>query len=53
MKKILPLMLILLGIAELIPVFFGKKMPLFITVALGVLFIALGVRALVDAAEKK
>lgn len=53
MGRILPIILILLGITELIVVFLNIKMPVIITMALGVLFIASGVKMLLDIAGKK
>lgn len=53
MGKILPIILILLGIAELIVVFLEIKTPIIIAVVLGVLYIALGVKMLLDIAKKK
>ena len=47
MKKILPIMLILLGIAE---AFLNIKVPIIIAMVLGVLLIAFGVKTLLDIA---
>ncbi|MCI8360221.1 MAG: hypothetical protein HFE86_02660 [Clostridiales bacterium] len=46
-------LLILFGIAELILAFLDIKMPVIIAIVLGVLFIALGVKTLLDIAKKK
>ncbi len=53
MKKILPILLILSGVAEIILAFMDFKMPIIIAIALGMLFIALGVKTLLDAVKKK
>ena len=50
MKKILPIMLILLGIAEFIVAFLNIKVPITIAMVLGVLLIAFGVKTLLDIA---
>ena len=49
MKKIAPILLIFLGIAEIIIAFTGVKLPLPIALILGILFIGLGAKALLDA----
>ena len=49
MKKIAPILLIILGIAEIIIAFTGVKLPLPIAIILGIIFIGLGVKALLDA----
>lgn len=53
MKKILPIILILLGIAEIVIAVMDIKMPIIIAIALGILFIAFGVKAFLDASQKK
>ena len=53
MGRVLPIILILSGIAELIAVFLKIKMPVIITLVLGVLFLALGAKMLLDTAKKK
>lgn len=53
MKKIAPILLILLGIAEIIIAFMGVKLPLPIAIILGVIFISLGTKALLDAHQHK
>lgn len=52
MRKILPAILILLGILEMIIAFMDIKKPLISAVVLGVLFIAFGVKALLDSQKK-
>ena len=49
MKKLAPILLIILGIAEIIIAFTGMKLPLPIALILGILFIGLGAKALLDA----
>lgn len=49
MKKIAPILLIILGIAEIIIAFTGVKLPLPIAIILGIIFIGLGVKTLLDA----
>lgn len=53
MKRILPVILILLGVAEIIIAVMDIEMPIIITIVLGVIFIALGVKTLLDAAKKQ
>lgn len=53
MKKVLPIILILLGIAELILAVMDIKLPIVIAVILGVLFITLGVKTLLDNKKKQ
>lgn len=53
MKKILPIMLILLGIAEFIVAFLNIKVPIIIAMVLGVLLIAFGVKTLLDIARNQ
>lgn len=53
MRKILPITLIFLGIIEVIMGVLDIKMAIPIAMALGVLFIAFGVKTLLDIAKKK
>lgn len=53
MRKILPIILILLGIAEIVLAVMDVKPPIIVAVALGGIFIALGVKTLLDAGKKK
>ena len=53
MKKLAPLLLIVFGIAELIIAFMGVKLPLPIAIILGIIFIASGVKILLDAQKEK
>ncbi len=53
MKKIAPILLILLGIAEIIIAFMGVKLPLPIAIILGILFIGMGIKTLLDAHQHK
>lgn len=48
MKKLAPILLIVLGIAEIIIAFTGVKLPLPIALILGILFIGLGAKTLLD-----
>ncbi len=55
MKKTLPVIsviLILLGIVEIVIAFMGVKMPLPIAIVLGVLFIAFGIKSLLNASKR-
>lgn len=52
MKKILPVLLVLLGVAEIILAVMDIRMPVMIALALGVIFIVLGFRALVNQDKK-
>ncbi len=52
MRKILPIILILLGIAEIILAVMDIEMPILIAIVLGVMFVALGVKTLLDACKK-
>lgn len=52
MKKILPIVLILLGIAEIVISVMDIEVPAAITVVLGVVFVALGVRTLLNTLKK-
>ncbi len=53
MKKVLPVILILLGIAEIVIALMDIKMPIIIALVLGVIFIATGIKVLLDAAKAK
>ena len=53
MKAGLPVLLILLGTAEIICAFMNVKFPLPIALILGAIFIGLGVKALIDAKKAK
>ncbi len=53
MKKILPIVLILMGIAEIVVAVLGVKMPILIAIVMGVIFIALGVKTLIDIGKKQ
>ena len=53
MKAGLPVLLILLGTAEIICAFMNLKFPLPIALILGAIFIGLGVKALIDAKTAK
>ncbi len=53
MKKGLPIILILLGIAELAVALMDIKLPVVIALVLGVLFIGLDVKTLLDIDKKK
>ena len=53
MRKVLPVILILLGIVEIIIAVMNIKMPIIVAILLGVMFIALGVKTLLDASKKK
>ncbi len=44
MKKILPIILILLGVGEIVIAFMGVRMPLPVAIVLGALFIVVGVK---------
>ncbi|MCM1467723.1 MAG: hypothetical protein NC086_06195 [Alistipes sp.] len=52
MKKILPIILIVLGIIEITIAFMGVKMPLLIAIVMGVMFILFGVRELLNTSKK-
>ena len=52
-KLILPVVLIILGIAEIILAITGFRIPLPIAIILGVLFIGLGAKTLLDAKKMK
>lgn len=51
MKKILPIILILIGLTEIIIVVMDIEMPIIITIVLGIIFIALGVKTLIDTSK--
>lgn len=53
MKGILPIILILIGLTEIIVSVMDIKMPVIISMVLGVIFIALGVKTLIDISKKK
>lgn len=53
MKKVLPIILILLGIAEIIIAVMDIKMPIMVAVVLGIVFIALGIKTLFDIRKRK
>ncbi len=53
MKKILPFILMLLGVVEIVTAVMGVKMPWPVAIVLGAIFIALGVKTLLDAGKKK
>lgn len=52
MKRFLPFLLILLGIAEIVLAFAGIQPPLLIAILLGVLLVGLGVKTLLDTRRK-
>lgn len=49
MKRVLPIILIILGIVEIAIALMDIKMPIIIAVVLGIIFIGLGVKTLIDA----
>lgn len=53
MKKILPVILILLGVAEIAIASMDVKPPLAVAAVVSVILIALGVRTLLDAVKRK
>lgn len=53
MKKVLPIILILLGIVEIIIAVMDIQMPILAAIVIGIVFIALGVKTLVDVCKKK
>ena len=53
MKKLVPILLVLLGFTEIIIAFTGVKLPLPIAIILGILFIGMGSKALLDARKTK
>lgn len=53
MKKTLPILLILIGIAEIIIAVMDVKMPILAAIFIGIVFVALGVKTLVDIGKKE
>ena len=53
MKRILPVLLILTGLAEIIIAAMDIKLPITIAIMLGILLIALGVKVLLEIDKKK
>lgn len=53
MNKVLSILLILLGIAEIIIAVMDVKMPILVAVFMGIVFVALGVKTLVDIGKKE
>ncbi len=53
MNKVLPVILILLGIVEIIIAVMDIQMPILAAIVIGIVFIALGVKTLVDVRKKK
>ena len=53
MKRILPILLIVIGITEMILAWMNVKMPVMVAMALGMMFLALGVKTLFEAGKKK
>lgn len=49
MKRIIPIILIVLGIVEIVVALMDIKMPIIIAIVLGIIFIGLGVKILIDA----
>ena len=49
MKRILPIILIIIGIMEMVIALMDIKMPIIIAIVLGIIFISLGVKTLIDA----
>ena len=49
MKRILPIILIVLGIVEIVIALMDIKMPIIIAIVLGIFFIGLGIKTLIDA----
>lgn len=52
MKRILPIILIVLGIVEIVIALMDIKMPIIIAIVLGMIFIGLGVKTLINAKKK-
>lgn len=52
MKGILPIILIVLGIVEIVIALMDIKMPIIIAIVLGIIFIGLGAKTLIDAKKK-
>lgn len=53
MNKILPIILILLGIVEIIIAVMDIQMPILAAIVIGIVFIAFGIKTLVDVCKKK
>lgn len=53
MRKILPVVLVLLGVTEIILAIRDIKMPIMIAAILGVVFIALGIKTLIANLKRK
>ena len=53
MKRMLSIILISVGIVEIIIAVIDVKMPILIAIALGIVFIVLGVKTLLDVSKKK
>ena len=53
MKRIQPVILILIGLTEIIMGVMNIKMPIMIAVVLGIMFIASGIQTLLDTTKKK
>ncbi len=53
MNKVLPIILILLGIAEIIIAVMDIQMPILAAIVIGIVFIVLGIKTLVDVCKKK
>ncbi len=53
MKKVLPVLLMLLGVVEIVIGVTDVKPPIPVTLFLGVLFIGVGVKTLMDARKTK
>ena len=53
MKKVLPVLLMLIGIAEIVLGVMDVKPPIPVTLFPGVLFIGVGIKALMDARQTK
>lgn len=52
MKKLLPILLILLGAVEIVLAVLEIKIPLPIAIVLGVIFIVLGIKTLLDQVKR-
>lgn len=52
MNRLLAVLLVLMGIGELIIAFAGVKPPIPVSIILGVLFIGMGIKNLLDAMKK-
>ncbi|MDE7354181.1 MAG: hypothetical protein K2O06_14210 [Acetatifactor sp.] len=53
MKRILSIILILVGMIEIIIAVMDVKMPIVIAIVLGIIFILFGVKTLLDVNKKK